>query len=35
MDRQLVEVDPLTERGGLDLCTLIGVDLGGRSSDTP
>ena len=35
MDRQLVVVDPLTERGGLDLRTLIGVDLGGRPSDTP
>ena len=26
MDRQLVVVDPLTKRGGLDLRTLIGVD---------
>ena len=35
MDRQLVEVDPLTKRGGLDLRTLIGVDLGGRPSHAP
>ena len=35
MDRQLVVVDPLTERGGLDLRALIGVDLRGGASDTP
>ena len=35
MDRQLVVVNSLTERGGLDLSTLIGVDLGGHPSDTP